>query len=461
MSNQINPNKKLSKIKTAFTEWSILSTAQCYPKIFQAKNKYLQLIWSMNFIIFSCLTFWFVILGLINYLEFDVVSKIRVRTEKELVFPLITICDANPFTTSKSNDLLNKTQFISESVFGENNRWADYAGYAMNKAFSFSDAQKQELGFSLSRSLKECEFYNFECNSSHFKWIFNYKYGNCFQFDSKNLVEHVFLSGNMYGLYLTLGNLENLNEYPGYPSNGLKIFIHNSTHFSSYDEEIYLETGKQSKITMRKTMTYRAPSPYSDCNDLSGFKSDIYQYIKSSNGEYRQKICFELCLQKIIIDACQCFYTFISYFEPTNQIKPCFNFSSSACPILTLSKYSTNIYEECISQCPLECEYVTYEASVSQLDYPNRQHFEELKISKLFIEYENMSLEMYKKTHLRLNIHLKSMEHTEIIEMAKMTAIDLISNLGGVLGIFLGLSIFSLVEIGKLVFRIALIAMRP
>ena len=129
--------------------------------------------------------------------------------------------------------------------------------------------------------------------------------------------------------------------------------------------------------------------------------------------------------------------------------------------VYCVQKYSTNIYEECISQCPLECEYVTYEASVSQLDYPNRQHFEELKISKLFIEYENMSLEMYKKTHLRLNIHLKSMEHTEIIEMAKMTAIDLISNLGGVLGIFLGLSIFSLVEIGELVFRIALIAMRP
>jgi hypothetical protein len=42
------------------------------------------------------------------------------------------------------------------------------------------------------------------------------------------------------------------------------IFIHNGTEFGSNDVEIYLETGKQVKMDLSKTMTYRQPSPYSD-----------------------------------------------------------------------------------------------------------------------------------------------------------------------------------------------------
>jgi hypothetical protein len=87
-------------------------------------------------------------------------------------------------------------------------------------------------------------------------------------------------------------------------------------------------------------------------------------------------------------------------------------------------KFSSNIEETCAAKCPLECEYITYETSMSQLDFANRQHFDDLKTR--YIEYENMSLEKYKKTHLRLNIHFKSSEYTEIREFPKMSALELI-----------------------------------
>ena len=48
---------------------------------------------------FSFGTFWFFIMGILDYLEFDVVSKIRVYNEKTLVFPLITFCEINPFSS--------------------------------------------------------------------------------------------------------------------------------------------------------------------------------------------------------------------------------------------------------------------------------------------------------------------------------------------------------------------------
>jgi hypothetical protein len=456
--------KKSTKIKAAFLEWSNTFTAQCYPKIFQNNsNKCLQLTWSLIFILFSCLTCWFVILGIVDYLEYEVVTKIRIHTGKEIVFPLITLCNANPFTSNKSNHLLKSMQDEGQlNYFSDNNnRWTGYTSYAMNKAFSFSDEKKQELGFSISQSLKECLFYSKPCMASDFTWRFNYRYGNCFQFDPHKVVKHAHLSENMYGIYMTLGYLENKNEYPGYPSDGLKIFIHNGTEFGSNDVEIFMETGKQMKIDLSKTLTYRQPSPYSDCQDLSSFKSEIYDYIKSSNnGQYRQKICFNLCFQRFIIEKCQCFSTFYSIFnnEFTKQIKPCYDSNQIKCTNNMIANYSNNIEETCANECPLECEYITYETAMSQLDYPNRQHFDDLK--KRFKEYENMSIDEYKKTHLRLNIHFKSNDYAEIREMPKTSAIELISNLGGVLGIFLGLSIFSFVEVFEILLRIAIIVLK-
>jgi hypothetical protein len=463
-NQKLNLTKKSTRIKKTFNEWSSTFTAQCYPKIFQNNNnKCLQLTWSLIFILFSCLTCWFVILGIVDYLEYEVVTKIRINVGKEIVFPLITVCDANPFTSRKSSNLLKDMQDEGESnsPTDNNNKWTDYTSYAMNKAFSFSDEKKQELGFSINQSLKSCLFYNKPCMASDFTWRFNYRYGNCFQLDPHRVVKHAHLSENMYGVYLILGNLENLNEFPAYPSEGLKIFIHNGTEFGSNDVEIFMETGKQVKIDLHKTLTYRQPSPYSDCQDLSSFKSEIYDYIKSTNnGEYRQKKCFNLCFQKYIMDNCQCFYTYFPIFDYVyqKQIKPCADQNQTFCLNEVGVEFSNNIKEICANECPLECEYITYETSMSQLDYPSRQHFDDLK--KRFKEYENMSIDEYKKTHFRLNIHFKSSEYTEIREMPKTSAIELISNLGGVLGIFLGLSIFSFVEVFEILFRIAIIVLR-
>jgi len=221
-----------------------------------------------------------------------------------------------------------------------------------------------------------------------------------------------------------------------------------------------METGKQAKIDLSKTLTYRPAWPYSDCQDLSSFKSEMYDYIKSTNsGEYRQKKCFNLCFQKYLMDKCQCFSTYFPTFDYVyiKQIKPCSNWSQIICSNYMIANYSNSIKETCASECPLECEYITYDTSLSQLDYPSRPYFDDLKTKNK--EYENMSLEKYKRTHLRLNIHFKSNDYAEIREMPKMTLIEVISNLGGVLGIFLGLSIFTFVEVFEILLRIAIIAL--
>ena len=52
-------------------------------------------------------------------------------------------------------------------------------------------------------------------------------------------------------------------------------------------------------------------------------------------------------------------------------------------------------------------------------------------------EYANLSIDEFQRTHLYLGVYYSSKEYTEIREVPKVTIVDLISLLGGVLGIFL------------------------
>ena len=63
----------------------------------------------------------------------------------------------------------------------------------------------------------------------------------------------------------------------------------------------------------------------------------------------------------------------------------------------------------------------------------------------------------FKQNNLGVNIYLSSMEYTELWEMPQISFIDLVSNMGGALGIFLGFSIFSFIEILEIVVQILMI----
>ena len=59
-----------------------------------------------------------------------------------------------------------------------------------------------------------------------------------------------------------------------------------------------------------------------------------------------------------------------------------------------------------------------------------------------------------KKNHLALNIFYDSYSYTTIQEVAKMDILDLISNIGGTLGLFIGMSFLSFAEVFEIFYLI-------
>ena len=132
---------------------------------------------------------------------------------------------------------------------------------------------------------------------------------------------------------------------------------------------------------------------------------------------------------------------------------PCSNSSQTDCSLKHISRTNEYLKTNCSLACPKGCNFVKYDLTLSSFEYPSEQFFNALKSDSH--QYMHTSFDEYKQTHLTLSIFLPSLEYTEISEMPKITIIDMISGTGGALGIFLGLSIFSFIEIFEILFQIS------
>ena len=93
--------------------------------------------------------------------------------------------------------------------------------------------------------------------------------------------------------------------------------------------------------------------------------------------------------------------------------------------------------DHCKESCPFECNYVEYSTSTNQALYPTLSRLEEL--INVF-NFNNMitNNQTASQAFAKVNIYYKGMYHTETTEVAKMQVVDLVGNLGGAFGLFLG-----------------------
>jgi hypothetical protein len=120
-------------------------------------------------------------------------------------------------------------------------------------------------------------------------------------------------------------------------------------------------------------------------------------------------------------------------------------------------QYRTDFSEDhsfekrCSELCPLECDSIDYSLTTYTLDYPSVGNISKRDKSKHF----NSKFRTYEEIHRNfysLVIYYKDLKYTLIKEEPNMILADLISNIGGLMGVFTGLSFISFVEIIELLF---------
>jgi len=367
---------------------------------FRSKRLLIKILWSLFMLIFLFLSIYYVILNILDYLKYDTITSIQTIYESESEFPTISICSH-----------FESTMDVTVLYFWFNN---------IEQSFG-SDLRAYD-------------------DSS---------YGKCFRFNSDKIIKYSLKSGYDDGLILNF-YLNTSSDY-----GDLYISIHNHTKMPEtiYNKGYFISSGCKNYFSIKRIKDEKLEQPYNDCyKDVSqsNFNQTIINYLKSKNYAYNQKDCISLCknLKYNETSKCGCY---LDSLDDEIFIK-CYKINSTIAKCIDkfLTSFNTKIINECQSNyCPLECDSFEYDIGLYQQSILTSG-----KISKFYNDsihtgftndfktYENVS-----KTFFSINVYYEDLKYTLISQQPKIELFGLISNLGGILGLFIGFSFISLLEI--------------
>ena len=438
LSTEHESKSNISPVKLTFYEWSKRVDINCYTKMLDYQGNFIvQSFWLFILLASTGATFYLIAASVMDFFKFEVTTQIKIINEKPVAFPAITFCNKNPLSSSEAQILLQNVSIQNNIIFQKSIRNASHL--AMTFASSkFYDTEKKKLLSSFHKI--NCKFRDIDCTND-LTWFWSHDYGNCYQFNSdSNNIKYVTRKGIDFGLNVGISSLINPNQ----TSNTIKgtiVFVHNNSFEPSEGlEGVFVQAQKITYISVSRTFTQKYPTPYSDCINLDSYKSDLYDYIIKLNKTYRQQDCFELCIQREIIDKCKCYYT--KYNELEIDVRPCLSLNDSLCAD---DKYDNFNLDECqTNSCPLECDSMTYELSWSSLEYEN-QNFDEILFENAKI-IRNFPMKNLVKSFTTFSVSYENLHYTHISESPKTAIIDLFTQIGGSLGMFVSFSIFTLFE---------------
>ena len=104
-----------------------------------------------------------------------------------------------------------------------------------------------------------------------------------------------------------------------------------------------------------------------------------------------------------------------------------------------------------------ECNHFTLYSNFAK--FPSKAYAEYLLSDQDFLAkltYKNVTIDQLSSSVLSINAYYEKAIYQRIVETPQTTSITLISNLGGQLGLFLGVSLLSFVEIFEVLIEIGL-----
>ncbi|CAJ0946598.1 unnamed protein product, partial [Mesorhabditis belari] len=458
-------------------DFSCWTSTHGIPHIGMANSQWLRFFWI--FVVVACFCgFLFQLETLLRkYFAYQVNTETALQFS-ERVFPTVTICHLNPWKQMGSKGTLVD---ISDLITAYGN---SYDGYSASSNYEFSagltgDRQQRAVTYTTMMSetiindpvgeghaytyddlVISCTYNAQTCNASDFDTVFDPNYGNCQQFNFNNLPEPPKTSsraGPLYGLRMVFKT--NQQQYlPWTEASGMVVVIHGMTEHPFPDVTgYYAPPGTASSMGVRFVSTTRLPTPYGDCTTETEVASTYY------NGTYATEACLRACLQENIVNKCGCYdpaYAFEAlqvescYKNPVDNTTAAFTNKAIEC-INAFTNPGTgpndfNLITQC--DCPQPCIVESYSVTVSTAAWPSNQYTpsecnEPENATTQPWAAENMEcVAWYGQNTALIEIYYERMNYQVLTESPAYSFVNLISDIGGQVGLFLGMSIISVIE---------------
>ncbi|KAE8630081.1 hypothetical protein XENTR_v10000684 [Xenopus tropicalis] len=410
-------------------------------------SKFRTAIWTSVVSVFIIMACWQVCTRVINYFSWPTTTSVNVQYVENIDFPAITFCNLNRFQTKAVNNLsiafflwnivsavLHFTSIASDP--GEMQEVTDFL--KLNKNFSIKEFTKN-YGFYLNNStLLKCSFFGYPCYPEDFEHIFT-EYGNCytFNYNTVSMNKRITTAGRGLSVLFDIKQTEFTDEPSlGFVDAGISFVLHSPLVPPRFDGlGLHSPAGMHAHVSMRRFKTVIQEHPWGECNPSLKLK---YHEIYSTYG------CLQECKSYYIQNECGC----IPFLLPGNgkecDLQQLYNCVSRA--LYTIEKSELCSMGTYNSTCPVPCEETDFPATISYSTFPSDKaaQFLSAKLSKSALYMRN--------NLVYIDIKYHEMNYKIMKQQKALTASELLSNIGGQLGLFCGASMITIIEVLEYLF---------
>ncbi|KAK5979924.1 EGF plus ASC domain ion channel [Trichostrongylus colubriformis] len=262
--------------------------------------------------------------------------------------------------------------------------------------------------------------------------------GNCFTFNHRvSTLDYKMRSSGVQGGLQVMMSVGSYEYAPWFDTAAILVFVHNKNEYVFSESVRYsAQPDGETLIQIRDAKYTRLAGKYGVCvKDPS--EVDAYYY----DGMYTTDGCLRSCYQDMILRECQCM-------DPRYPVAPntptCVLAKRQCIDDAVAANGDPSDWESCV--CPLPCSNQQY-----SVEWHRTKSVTE-PIRCLDPTIENCTL--LTQDAMLITITLPRLEYHVFGEVPSMDLNRFISNLGGLLGVLMGVCILSFIEVAVLIFRL-------
>ena len=205
--------------------------------------------------------------------------------------------------------------------------------------------------------------------------------------------------------------------------------------------------------------------PYNECftdvytEAYNSFNRTIIDYLQSTKRIYTQQDCNLICSYLFALQEsnCNCNSSLDKFSR--NCIRQFYEISSQNDTKYCIANYLENFRKNSINDnkcelyCPVECDSFNFQVNNYLENLPAIGNISKKQDKRYGLDKFN-TYEEANKHFVSINIYLKDLKYTLVSQDPKAQIFDLISSIGGILGLFAGISFVSILEPFDILFEI-------
>ncbi|GMR53554.1 hypothetical protein PMAYCL1PPCAC_23749, partial [Pristionchus mayeri] len=313
------------------------------------------------------------------------------------------------------------------------------------------NSEKEALGYSKKEFITKCSFNGRECTiDKDFSIHLDPVYGNCYTFgrnDSEKKDEMTSeRAGPQYGLRFQV--FVNVSDYlPTTEAAGVRLTVHSS------DEQPFPDTlgfsaptGFVSSFGIRLKQMTRLPAPYGECTPHGKDQNFIYP-----DKNYSTEACQRGCLQRYLIELCGCGDPRYPALHLTPNC-PVDDPHKRNCLANGIKSAIYNMTKDGCS-CPQPCRQKVYSVSYSASRWPTLSSMVQSADCPTGLA-PHLCLEYFREQGALIEVFFEQLNYEALVETEAYGITNLLSDFGGQLGLWMGVSVITISEVAILLLDI-------